>query len=160
MIISFVMTLYLTKQIKSHTTAIRQCVLMIENIEIQVGYSNLKLSDLIMNLSNNSNFDNLSFINEIKNRMTDICDFNYICFEIFSDKRVMAYFDSEDIELLKGFFSGFGKSDVNGQILNCKTYKEFFKNKLALLELQEKTKCKSQTAITVGLGLILSIVVI
>lgn len=133
---------------------------MIENIEIKINYSNLKLEDLIMDLSNNSNFNNLSFINEIKNRMTDVYDFNCICNEVFNDKNITASFDNEDIELLKGFFSGFGKSDVSGQILNCKTYKEFFKNKLSLLESQEKTKCKSQTAITVGLGLILSIVVI
>lgn len=133
---------------------------MIENIEIQINYSNLKLADLIINLSNNSNYNSLIFIDEMKNRMTDICDFNCICNEIFNNHNIMASFDDEDIELLKGFFSGFGKSDVTGQILNCKTYKEFFKNKLLLLESQEKIKCKSQTALTIGLGLILSIVVV
>ncbi len=133
---------------------------MIENIEIQINYSNLKLADLIINLSNNSNYNSLIFIDEMKNRMTDICDFNCICNEVFNDHNIMASFDDEDIELLKGFFSGFGKSDVTGQILNCKTYKEFFKNKLLLLESQEKIKCKSQTALTIGLGLILSIVVV
>ena len=133
---------------------------MIENIEIQINYSNLKLADLIINLSNNSNYNSLIFIDEMKNRMTDICDFNCICSEVFNDHNIMASFDDEDIELLKGFFSGFGKSDVTGQILNCKTYKEFFKNKLLLLESQEKIKCKSQTALTIGLGLILSIVVV
>lgn len=133
---------------------------MIENIEIQINYSNLKLADLIMKLSDNSNYNNLAFIDEIKNKMTDICDFNCICNEVFNDHNIMVPFDDEDIELLKGFFSGFGKSDVNGQILNCKTYKEFFKHKLLLLESQEKIKCKSQTALTVGLGLILSIVVV
>ena len=45
---------------------------MIENIEIQINYSNLKLADLIMNLSVNSNYNNLDFIHEIKNRMTVI----------------------------------------------------------------------------------------
>lgn len=158
--ISFAVTLYLVKQIKSHTTSIRQCVLMIENIEILINYSNLELSDLIMNLYENSNFSNLLFINEIKNRMSDSFDFNFICSEVFDDKTIMNTFDDEDVELLKGFFSGFGKSDVNGQILNCKTYKEFFKQKLLLLESQEKVKCKSQTAVAIGLGLIFSIVVI
>ncbi len=154
------MTLYLTKQIKSHTTSIRQCVLMIENIEIQISYSNLKLSDLIKKLSVNANFSNLTFIDEIAKRANDICNFNGVFNEVFANKRTMASFDDEDIELLKGFFSGLGKSDINGQILNCKTYKEFFKHKLELLESQEAIKCKSQTAITVGLGLIFSIVII
>lgn len=133
---------------------------MIENIEILINYSNLQLSDLIMNLSGNSSFSNLIFIDEIKDRITDSFDFNYICNEIFDDKSIMYSFDDEDVELLKGFFSGLGKSDVNGQILNCKTYKEFFKQKLLQLESQEKVKCKSQTAVTVGLGLLFSIVVI
>ena len=133
---------------------------MVENIEIQISYSNLKLVDLISQLSDSSNYSNLLFLNEIKRKMTDFSDFNIVCNDVFNDKNIMALFDAEDIELLKGFFGGFGKSDVNGQILNCKTYKEFFKQKLSLLESQEKTKCKSQTAVTVGLGLIFSIVII
>lgn len=133
---------------------------MIENIEIQINYSNVKLSSLIVSLYGNSNFNNLLFLYEINKRMTEFCDFNNVCDDVFDDKSIMHFFDDEDIELLKGFFSGLGKSDVNGQILNCKTYKEFFKQKLSLLESQEKIKCKSQTAITVGLGLIFSIVVI
>lgn len=154
------MNLYLTKQIKNHTSSIRQCVLMIENIEIQINYSNIKLANLIVSLAENSSFKNLLFLNEIEKRMSDFCDFNNVCDDVFNDKSIMYLFDDEDIGFLKGFFSGLGKSDVNGQVLNCKTYKEFFKQKLLLLESQEKIKCKSQTAITVGLGLIFSIVVI
>lgn len=158
--ISFMMTLYSTRLIKSHTTSIRQCILMIENIEIQINYSNIQLLSLISSLSNNSNFNCLSFLNNINTKMTDFSDFNDVCDDVFNDKNVMNLFDNEDVELLKGFFSGLGKSDSNGQILNCKTYKEFFKNKLERLESEEKQKCKSQTAITVGLGLIFSIIVI
>lgn len=160
LIISFVMTLYFTRRIKGHTTLIRQCVLMIENIEIQINYSNVKLADLILDLTRNRNFKHLLFIYEIEKKMTDTSDFNYICNEVFNDKKIMNEFDNEDIELLEGFFSGLGKSDINGQILNCKTYKEFFKQRLSFLESQEKIKCKSQSAITVGLGLIFSIVII
>ena len=158
--ISFMMTFYSTKQIKCHTTSIRQCILMIENIEIQINYSNIQLLSLISSLTDNSNFNYLSFLNQINMKMTEFCDFNDICADVFNDNNILHLFDNEDVELLKGFFSGLGKSDANGQILNCKTYKEFFKNKLERLESEENQKCKSQTAITVGLGLILTIIVI
>lgn len=154
------MSLYSIKQIKNHTVSIRQCILMIENIEIQISYSNIKLANLIAGLSNNSSFNYLFFLNEINKRTTEFCDLNNICDDVFNDKSIMNLFDREDIELLKGFFSGLGKSDTNGQLLNCNSYKEFFKNKLKRLEAEEIIKCKSRMAITLGLGLVFSIVVI
>ena len=80
---------------------------MIENIEIQISYSNLKLVDLIIQLSDSSNYSNLLFLNEIKRKMTEFSDFNIVCNDVFNDKNIMTLFDDEDIELLKGFFSGF-----------------------------------------------------
>lgn len=160
LIISIMVTLYMTKQIKLHTHLVRQCVLMLENIEIYINYANHNIKEIFKVLSENDNFDALNFIDEIFKMLTDNSDYKSICNTVLGDKYIMSCFDEDDIELLKGFFLSLGQSDINGQILNCKTYKEFFKQKQALLELQEKAKCKTQTAITIGLGLVFSIVII
>lgn len=150
----------MTKQIKLHTRMVRQCVLMLENIEIYISYSNNNIKEIFKALSENDNFDSLCFVDEIFIKLVDNSDFKYVCNSVLNDKNIMNNFDKDDIELLKGFFLSLGQSDINGQILNCEIYKEFFKKKQALLESQEKAKCKTQTAITVGFGLVFSIVII
>ena len=87
-------------------------------------------------------------------------EFNNICEVVFEDRKSIQYFSFEEIELLKGFFSCLGQTDKNGQIANCKTYKELFKRRLDILEAQEKTKYKSQMAFSIGLGIMLSIMIL
>lgn len=133
---------------------------MLENVEIFISYSNYSVEELFKVLSNNISINKLPFINLISEQMSDDVDFSAICNCVFNDKKIIRIFEAEEIELLKGYFSSLGQTDSMGQILNCKTYKEFFKQKLVILESQEKTKCKNLTAITLGLGIIFSIAVI
>ena len=53
-----------------------------------------------------------------------------------------------------------GKSDINGQILNCKMYKETFRKQLNVLEDKEQDRCKSISTIILGFGMLLAIIVI
>ena len=69
-------------------------------------------------------------------------------------------FDEEDLELLKGYFSVMGKTDLTGQISNCRLYKEFFKQKLKRLESEENMKCKSTGTFIVGAGVLVILVII
>ena len=58
---------------------------------------------------------------ENKNILND-CNMNYINNNLYLKK--------EDKENLINYFSLFGKSDLNGQIINCRKYKAVFKNRL------------------------------
>lgn len=150
----------MTKQIKLHTRLIRQCVLMLENIEVYINYSNQDIKGIFKTLSENDNFNELSFINEIYKTYLENSNFKLVCNNILNDKSLMGCFDKDDIELLKGFFLSLGQSDIQGQISNCEIYKDFFKHKQELLESQENAKRKTQSAITLGLGIALCIVII
>lgn len=154
------LVVFSVKQIKRHTNAVKQCLLMIDNIEIHLLYNNVNVSELFSILDNSSMYNELGFIkiilSNINNGSVDI---------IFNDKTSSsidssAALDEKDKENIKGFLSMLGKSDINGQILNCKMYKELFKKKLSYLEENEQERCKSISTIILGFGLLLAIIMI
>lgn len=146
-----------TKQIKNHTSFVRQCVLMIENISILLQYNNLTVDEIIDYIFNSDNYGLLFFIDDL-HRQGD--DFDSKCEKSINGRQLSKSFDQEDKELLLGFFSMLGKSDLNGQLSNCKIYKEFFSKKLAELEKSEQIKCKNSLAVYIGIGLGISIIII
>lgn len=160
LIISICITISLIyiKQIRNHTRAIKQCVLLLENIKIYIEYRNLSIEEIFSVLDKSNNYDLLFFLNEIKNEINADCfvDFN----KIFLKNSFFNCFDEEDIENLKGFFSMLGRSDTNGQILNCNLYKKLFEKKYLQLEYNEKSQCKSAATLAMGVGLLFSIIVI
>lgn len=146
-----------TKQIKNHTNFVRQCVLMIENVYILLQYNNLTVDEIVDFISDSDNYDLLFFIDDL-HRLKGDFDSKYT--KSINEKQLSKSFDREDKELLLGFFSMLGKSDLNGQLSNCKIYKEFFSKKLDELEKSEDIKCKNSFAIYIGLGLGISIMII
>ncbi len=158
MSVCIVISLIYIKQIKNHTRAIRQCVLLVENIRILIEYRNLSIEEIFDNISASDNYDLLIFIKDLK-RGIDIQYYENLN-KVFSTNSLLNYFDSEDIDYLKGFFSMLGRSDTNGQIMNCDLYKNLFEKKLLLLEGNENNRCKSTATLTMGLGMLFSIIVI
>lgn len=158
MSVCIVISLIYIKQIKNHTRAIRQCVLLVENIKILIEYRNLSIEEIFDNISASDNYDLLVFIKDLK-RGIDIQYYENLN-KVFSTNSLLNYFDSEDIDYLKGFFSMLGRSDTNGQIMNCDLYKNLFEKKLLLLEGNENNRCKSTATLTMGLGMLFSIIVI
>lgn len=158
MSVCIVISLIYIKQIKNHTRAIRQCVLLVENIKILIEYRNLSIEEIFDNISASDNYDLLIFIKDLKRGIDNQYYENLN--KVLSTNSLLNYFDSEDIDYLKGFFSMLGRSDTNGQIMNCDLYKNLFEKKLLLLEGNENNRCKSTATLTMGLGMLFSIIVI
>ncbi len=153
--ICFFITVYKTDNIKKHTIAIRQCVMMIDNIEIMLNYNNTTIEKMMDCLLNSDNYYLLSFIPKIHTLLIN----NIFSGEVIPyDKSKL--FDKEDVTFINGFFSNLGKSDVQGQLSNCKLYKEFLKNKLSKLEQSEKTNCKSISVVIMGIGFVISVLLV
>lgn len=133
---------------------------MLENIEIFINYSNYSIKELFKVLNNSDNINRLPFINIFCENMADESDFNKVCELALYDKKVVGCFEDDELELLRGFFSVLGQTDSTGQIINCQTYKVFFKQRLSVLEAQEKIKCKNQTAMVLGLSFMISIIIL
>lgn len=147
----------MTEQTKGHISAVRQSILMIETIEIYLGYSNLDIYTLFSLLSERDSYSKLYFIEGIYYDLKNGFDFDYAYKNSLQKSNLTHYLDKDDIDLLSCFFSILGRSDVDGQISNCKLYKQFLTQKLNALECQEKSKRKSNFALSIGSGLIISI---
>ncbi len=146
------------RKIHLHTKALKQCCLLIENIEILLSYNNLSVNEIFRILSENKSYYLLSFINEVSK---SISNNTYILYEenvkrIFDNK----YLNKNEKESLIDFLSMLGKSDLNGQIINCKTYKEIFKKKLNDYEINEQKNCKTSGTLIVGIGFLIIIMIV
>ena len=134
--------------------------MMLENIEILLEHKNMSIDGIFKFLKNNDNYNCLNFIEIFSNSLLNTNDYEKIVLEAFNDSEIKKIFDNDDLSLLKGFFSILGKTDLQGQISNCRLYKEFFKQKLQILESEENLKCKSTSTIIIGTGIMFIIVLI
>lgn len=134
--------------------------MMLENIEILLEHKNISIDDIFRFLNHNDNYKCLKFIDFFYNSLACSNNYEKIISEAFSNKEIKRIFDNDDLNLLKGYFSILGKTDLQGQISNCRLYKEFFKQKLRLLESEENLKCKSTSTIIIGTGIMFIIFLI
>ncbi|MBQ8766043.1 MAG: hypothetical protein IJZ16_04505 [Clostridia bacterium] len=147
------LTIYLAincmNKIKLHNKALNESVLMLEQIEILLSYNNLNTEELFYELSLNNNYNFLTFINDgfkasaIEQSINKIKELNKI-----------------DKEILINYFSLLGKSDLNGQLRNCKIFKERLKDNLKKSMNNEVRECKSTGIIILGIGFLLVIYLI
>ena len=159
MILSILIATNYIRKVKLHIKAIEQCLLMIENIEILLSYKRLCVNEIFCELAKNDNLNLLNFIDKIYTNMTANHDNFILSHEnrkyIISDNII----DKNDKENLISFFSTLGKSDLNGQLLNCKRYKEVFKNNLEKLEKTQHIDCKNKGTLIIGAGFLLVILI-
>lgn len=134
--------------------------MMLENIEVLLEHRNLSIDGIFTFLNNSNNYRCLKFFKFFNNSLLNTNDYEKIVADALSDSEVTKNFDADDLNLLKGYFSVLGKTDLQGQISNCRLYKDFFKQKLQLLESEENTKCKSTSTIILGLGIMFIIVLV
>lgn len=146
------------RKIKLHTKAINQFYLMIENIEILLSHNNINIEEIFKILSLNNNYNLLNFINKIYENMKN--DKNILSESNILQIKNNKYFNNDEKETIINYFSLLGKSDLNGQIIHCRTYKEIFKKKLKESELKEKTECKSSGILIFGIGFLIVILII
>ena len=134
--------------------------MMLENIEMLLAHRNLSIDEIFEFLNMNDNFKKLKFIDFFIKEISMENDYDKALKASLSNQENSKCFDEEDLELLKGYFSVMGKTDLSGQISNCRLYKEFFKQKLQKLESEETIKCKSTGTFILGAGVLVIIVLI
>ena len=133
---------------------------MIENIEILLSFNKMTIQNIFKILSENETYSLLRFIKPI-----------YKNIESGTDKYVLGnvnisyitnnhYLKKDDMENLKNFLNTLGKSDLNGQISNCILYKEIFKKNIENVEKTEMLQCKSISVLIIGIGFLISILLL
>jgi hypothetical protein len=130
---------------------------MIESIEILLSYKRISVNEIIYELAKNNSFELLDFLKKINSNMIKNGD-NYIL-SCENKQYITAnnHINKNDKENLINFFSTLGKSDLNGQLLNCKSYKDIFKKNLEKLRKTELNECKSTGTLIIGAGFLLVI---
>ena len=145
------------KQIKNHTKSVMQLIILVENIKILIEFKSTSITEIFDIICNNESFNCLTFLNDLK---IGVNDYHETLEKVFSNKNLLYIFDCEDVEYMKGFFSMLGTSDVSGQVLNCDLYKKLFEKKYSQLSSNEKSKCKCILTLSIGFGLLISIIMI
>lgn len=157
MLICIVISVTSVKQIKNHTKSVMQMILLIENIKILIEYKNTSISEIFDVVCNNENYNYLTFLNYLKNGLDD---YHKTLNNVFVNKNLLNEFDCEDVEYIRGFFSMLGTSDINGQIVNCDLYKKLFDKKYLQLASNENSRCKCTSTLFMGIGFLISIILI
>ncbi len=159
-IASFLIAFNYVKKIKQHTKAINQIILMIENVQIYLSYKGLSVNEIFAILTESDLYNDLSFIKEINLNLQSAKSDYILCNDNIRIIEQSANLDKMDKDNIIGFFSVLGKSDINGQIINCETYKEIFKKTLKKLEKTELSNCKTSGTLIIGAGILLIILII
>ena len=134
-----------------------QLIILVENIKILIEFKSTSVTEIFDIICNNESFNCLTFLNDLK---IGVNDYHETLEKVFSNKNLLYIFDYEDVEYMKGFFSMLGTSDVSGQVLNCVLYKKLFEKKYSQLSSIEKSKCRCIFTLTIGFGLLISIIII
>jgi stage III sporulation protein AB len=159
-IISLALAVNCIQQSKNHIKCIKQIVLMIENIEILLSFNKMTIQNIFKHLSENETYSMLKFIKPIYNNMVSGTDkyilgnVNLLCLNN------TYYLKKDDKDNLKNFFNILGKSDLKGQISNCVLHKEIFKKSLDEIEKTEMLQCKSVGILIIGIGFLISILLL
>ncbi len=144
------------KLIKNRTQALREVFLMIDYIEICIKFQNLDMKEIFKSVSSSEKYPLLPFINDFE-KMNFNLDFSEYT---FNSAKVRNLFSPYSCELLKGYFSMLGKSDTDGQILNCQTYKGFFKQEIEKAQESEERKIKTGSSLIFGVMFLFLIIIL
>ena len=159
-VLTILATINYVKKIKLHTKALNQCYLMIENIEILLKYNNLSIKEIFKILSSNKTYNLLTFLFKINENMQNSENDYFLNENNYIQIKNNSYLNNEDKETLLDYFSMLGKSDLNGQLIHCNTYKDIFKKKIKEIELKELKECKSSGILILGIGFLIVIMII
>lgn len=109
----------------------------INYLEVEIRYSSDVVFELIKKYSSIDTINNflLYFINKINDNISLPEAWNQSLYKV----KDICGLDNEDVELIYNFGNNLGKSDIEGQISNCKLNKELIDNRIALaLDKKEK----------------------
>ena len=133
---------------------------MIENIEILLSFNKMTIQNIFKILSENETYSLLRFINPIYKNMESGID-KYILGDVnISYINNNHHLKNDDKDNLKNFLNALGKSDINSQISNCILYKEIFKKNIENVEKTEMLQCKSISVLIIGIGFLISILLL
>lgn len=125
------------QKLNSRVVFLTKYLRFINYLEVEIRYSSDIIFELIKKYSSIDTLENFLpyFINKINNNFSLVEAWNQAIYKV---KDVYGL-DNEDVELIYNFGCNLGKSDIDGQISNCKMNRKLIDSRIALA-LDEKEK--------------------
>lgn len=141
---------YIAGKLDRRVRIFEKLILMLDCIENEIVYLNRPTARLLETLSENTELAELDFLQRciaLVNRGSNIDD---AWEKAVSDSALLG---TEDIAVLCSFAEFLGKSDVDGQISNCRYHSELLKERLC----RARQSRDRSAAVSRGLGLLTGI---
>ncbi len=137
--------------LKRNQTQIDELIQLITWLKIDIRYNQSQLGDMVNRICSSSKFNNLNFLNNLKNNMMDM-PFPNAWEKSISDWN--SSISQDDKDLLKSMSSILGASDANGQIMALEHVEHRFKISLqsAREVYNKKGKLFRSLGILIGLA--------
>jgi stage III sporulation protein AB len=136
-ICSFLIGVHIKTVYTGRVALLEKCIAMLNLISINLNFTGIDTVGLINSLGDNTDLNELSFLENCKAMLADGNDFSLSWNK--SVNHFNSYLKKEDKDILLSFGSMLGKSDLEGQIRNCHINIEKLKDNLKKAkELSEK----------------------
>ena len=133
-----------------------ECLLkIIRYIEAQIRYKAMSVSDIIKNMSADGLTKDLKEMEKCRNATSGRQVADYIAKNSSSTS-----LKSEDIKTIQSFFNSLGKSDIEGEIENCRLHEKMLLTQIDDASRQMSSKTKLYYTLGLFSGLMVSIIII
>ena len=133
-----------------------ECLLkIIRYIEAQIRYKAMSVSDIIKNMSADGLTKDLKVMEKCRNATSGRQVADYIAKNSSSTS-----LKSEDIKTIQSFFNSLGKSDIEGEIENCRLHEKMLLTQIDVASRQMSSKTKLYYTLGLFSGLMVSIIII
>ncbi len=122
--------IFFSKQIEMRIQKLEKIYLLLSEISSRIEYTSECIGNILSSLSREKGYDILPFVKECSFALAKGESFDLSWQKALNDYHNTRALKKEDIAILLSFGSGFGKSDVSGQISNCEIHKKMTESKL------------------------------
>lgn len=137
--------------------AFEQLERLLSFLETQIRYSAASIRDILVSAHRSGEYKALLFLEDVVQRLEEGEKPDDVWETAIDNRGGACGFTAADCHLLADFGHQLGKSDIEGQLAHCETYRHLFDNRLeaAREEFQSKGKLYIVLGILSGLGIAL-----
>lgn len=125
---------------------------MIRQIEIQVGFSQCPVAEIILALAGNQEFAALKYLEACAGRLRSGIPFPQAWREAVTQEAGRSALNREDLELLLSFGRGLGTTDLSGQEKLCSMHEQMLEEQLNAARRQYQSRGKLGTVLGAAAG--------
>lgn len=129
---------------------LEKILVMLSLVENEITFLNRPADEIFFVLKNNNELKKLKFISACSDYLKKSDDFSVAWNKALNNRFNVQFLKNDDISILRSFGEGFGSTDTDGQISNCRLHRKMIEAKINEAR-QKKDSCAS---LSCGLGVL------